>query len=287
MTAGLYGEVYTEEIRKEHKMPTLVNDKVSELIKEIKDFLVNGFGRDVQNSRELVQYYWKVSQLADKLLMLTLGKAGMKFPVDVETLAIKLGICIEEEGWSEFAFDKTMNKKIGQVVISQDIFDDTIKKTIITDKSVALSAKRYAIAHEVVHCIMHYDKMDYYEAYCVMPLCPVDMEEIVADIFAIFLLIPVRLFFPEFVDYIQNHTIEEGEPVTTEQWMRYLAERSQVSEYYVAYGYQQLRYVAYWIYQAWYDEENDEVRIDEEERNEIKEKTKDYFDERTAELLFQ
>lgn len=269
-------------------MPTLDNDEVNSLVDEIKRFLVKGFVQNVKNSRELVQYYWKASQLADELLLLTLGESGMKFPIDVERLAEKLNINIDEEGWSEFPFEKTMNKKIGQVIISRDVFNDTIRKTIITDKSVALSAKRYAIAHEIVHCIMHYDKKDYYEAYCIMPLCPVSMEEIVADIFAIFLLIPVRLFFDEFVSYIENQRREEEMPVTTEKWMKYLAERSLVSEYYVAYGYQQLRYVAYWIYQAWFDEEqNTEVRMDEEEREEIKEKTADYFDEKRAALLFQ
>lgn len=30
-----------------------------------------------------------------------------------------------------------------------------------------------------------------------------------------------------------------------------------ISEYYVAYGYQQLRYVAYWIYRAWNEEKNE------------------------------
>ena len=84
-------------------------------------------------------------------------------------------------------------------------------------------------------------------------MCPADIEEIVADIFAIFLLIPVRYFFVEFLEYVKCRMGEGKIPVTTESWIRYLAEISMIPDYYVAYGYQQLRYVAYWIYQAWND----------------------------------
>lgn len=173
-------------------------------------------------------------------------------------------------------------------MIDKDFFTDKKSTTIYLDEAAALSSKRYAIAHEIVHYLMHYDMSDYYEDYCIMPMCPKDIEEILADIFAIFLLIPVSLFFDEFQNYVIQRSEAEKTPVTTENWIKHLAERSLLSEYYVAYGYQQLRYVAYWIYQAWYaDEENEAIQIDEAEREKIKKETASYFTEELVELLFQ
>lgn len=259
-------------------------------MQEIKDFLYKGLKREVQDSKALIRYYWEASYKAEQLILTAVGKEGMRFPIDVEALAEALGVQVEEEDLNEFISRKSMNRKIGQIVIDQDDFSENrIKtKTIFTDKAAAPSSKRYAIAHEIVHFIMHYDKSEYYEDYCIMPMCPRDAEEIVADIFAIFLLIPVRLFFAEFRDYVQRQMTEERTPVTTESWIRYLAERSMLSEYYVAYGYQQLRYVAYWIYQAWKnDEKIEDIRMDEEERERIQKATEDYFNTDMANMLFQ
>lgn len=270
-------------------MPT-INNGLEVLMQEIKDFLYKGLSSEVQNSKALIRYYWEASNKAERLIMATVGEAGVRFPIDVEVIAEKLGIPVEEEDLNEFISRKSMNRKIGQIVIDQDDFSEnqTKTRTIFTDKAAAPSSKRYAIAHEIVHFIMHYDKAEYYEDYCIMPMCPRDAEEIVADIFAIFLLIPVRLFFVEFKDYVQRQMTEERTPVTTENWIRFLAERSMLSEYYVAYGYQQLRYVAYWIYQAWKDDEkNEAVKMDEEERERIQKATEDYFNDEIADLLFQ
>ena len=67
-----------------------------------------------------------------------------------------------------------------------------------------------------------------------------------------------------------------------------------ISEYYVAYGYQQLRYVAYWIYRAWNEEKNEaegekdiEVEMTPDEREKVQAETKDYYTEEMGELLFE
>ena len=64
-------------------------------------------------------------------------------------------------------------------------------------------------------------------------------------------MIPMRNFLQELYDYVKYRIKEQSIPISTEEWIKYLSEKTGVSEYYVANGYQYLRSVAYWIYQAW------------------------------------
>ena len=218
-------------------MPTIDMDgrreEVSELMRDIKIFLKKGFKGEIQEPLQLIKYYWEVSRRADQLIRLTLGENG-RLPVDIELLAEKLGARVVVEDLNEFAGWNSMNRRIGQVEIGDSFFTEKKMRTIFVDKKASLPSKRYAIAHEIAHYIMHYDDRDYYEDYFIMPMCPKELDEIVADIFAIFLLIPVRYFFVEFLEYVKRKMDEGGEPITTEQWIRYLAEKSMISDYYVA-----------------------------------------------------
>lgn len=260
--------------------------KLGLLMKEISEFLRTDLKYNLGYPEQSVKYYWEASKKAEQLILATLGEEGMKLPIDIFKLVQQLGVNIEPEDLNAYTNAGKFNRTIGQIIICEDIFTNKQSKTIYVDQSAAPSSKRYAIAHEIVHYIMHYDKNDYYEDYCIMPMCPKNIEEILADIFAVFLLIPVRLFFEEFRTYVLKRYLEDNVPVTTEAWIKYLGERSLLSEYYVAYGYQQLRYVGYWIYQAWYgDDEN--MNMTEAERKMIKAETGSYFDHEIAEFLFQ
>lgn len=266
-------------------MPTLDREGLDILLKEISEFL-----HDIARAEDYINYYWEISRRADALICQCLGNEGCQLPVDIVKLAEKMGIQIEEEDLSEFSRSLGMNKRIGEIDMREDIFSKKRICTIYVDENAAPSSKRYAIAHELVHYIMHYEKESFYNGYFIMPMCPARMEEIIADIFAIFLLVPVRSFFKEFSEYVRMRTENEKVPVTTEAWMQYLSERAVLSEYYVAYGYQQFRYVAYLIYQAWYDKDplfNNMPKMKEEVREQIKLETKDYFNDEIAELVFQ
>lgn len=282
-------------------MPTIDMDgsreEISELMRDIKKFLKKGFKREIQEPQPLIKYYWEVSRRADQLIRSALGEDG-RLPVDIELLAKKLGARVVVEDLNEFPGWKSMNRKIGQVEIGDSFFTDEKMRTIFVDKKASLPSKRYAIAHEIAHYIMHYNDRDYYEDYFIMPMCPKELDEIVADIFAIFLLIPVRYFFVEFLEYVKRKMDEGGEPITTEQWIRYLAEKSMISDYYVAYGYQQLRYVAYWIYQAWHGEDDKDIfnwnddtetreKMSDEDRKQVRRETEDYYTREMGAWLFE
>ena len=264
---------------------------ITVLLQEIKEFLKKDFQGEIQKPQPLIKYYWEVSRKADQLIRTILGEND-SFPVDVELLANMLGAQVEIEDLNEFSGLGNMNRIIGQIQIGTNFFTKGKMKTIFADKKAPFSSRRYAIAHELAHFIMHYDDSDYYEDYCIMPMCPADIEEIVADIFAIFLLIPVRYFFAEFLEYVKCKKEEGRIPVTTESWIRYLAEISMTPDYYVAYGYQQLRYVAYWIYQAWNDGSNlwgnggNQNVMSDEDKELVKKETKDYYTREMGELLF-
>lgn len=302
------------------KTPTLNAGNAEEILEKIKVFL-----EKLIHEHNLVQYYWEASQKAEELILNFLGDKEFRFPVDVEKLALKMGVRIEEDKLDEFSGEKDVNKRIGQIVMQEDFFQSRICATIYLEKSISPDAKRYAIAHELVHYIIHKNERNFYEDYCSMPLCPIKQEEIVVDIFATFLLIPVRLFFGEFYSYVQQRTQGDNVPIATEYWIHHLSERSLVPEYYVAYGYQQLRYVGYWIYRAWklvekidafpkvsdgrmdveigdedtemeisgeqpVEEKSDPEELSDDEKQEVREiweNTKDYFNEEIMELLFQ
>lgn len=296
------------------KIPTPSEEYVGGVLKEIKEFLDK-----LVHEKNLVQYYWEASKKAEELILCILGEENYHFPVDVERLARKLGIWVEEDRLDEFSGGNDVNKRIGQILMQEDVFTGERYATIYIEKNISPATKRYAIAHELVHYIIHREDRNFYEDYCLMPMCPIRIEEIVADIFATFLLIPVRLFFEEFHSYVRQRTQQDNVPIATESWIRHLSERSLVPEYYVAYGYQQLRYVGYLIYWAWnYAGEKDDAtevqgntqeeligqtsesvlenpegtKPDEEDperekAEEIKVGTKEYFKEDMMRLLFQ
>lgn len=248
-------------------MPTLNNDDTVEvLLKEIKEKL-----KDFSKTKNVVQYYWKAGVYTEKLLKYCLKEEEISLPVDIRKVAETLGIQIEEVNITEFSNEnvKRLNHKIAQLSVQKNFFTGEREAIIYADKFVPLSSKRYAIANEIVQYIFHEEDDEIYESYFVMPMCPVRMDELVTEIFAIFLLIPLRCFLDEFYEYVTYRNEGQKIPISTEEWIKYLSERAGVSEYYVAYGYQYLRSAAYWIYRAWEIEREENITMTEEKEKYI------------------
>lgn len=269
-------------------MPTLhMRPERKELIDEISRILKEEIG----NAGHIIKYCWKVGLFAEKLIISILGEEGCFFPVDIETLATELGIEIEERNLNEFQNEniRALNRKIGQLVIRKDSYTGQKSVTIYVDSMAPPSSRRYAIANEIVQYLLNYDAEKYYENYFIMPMCPMKMEEIAADIFSVFLLIPMRQFLVEFARYVKYRVSNQKIPITTEEWIRYLSERSVLSDYYVAYGYQYLRGIGYWVYQAKNADEKQiqKIKMSIEEKNEIIEWMSGYYTDECEEWLFQ
>lgn len=255
-------------------------DAISRILKE-----------ELGDAGHIIKYCWKVGMFAEKLIINVLGEENCTFPIDIEAIATELGIEIEETNLNEFQNEnaRVLNRKIAQLVIRKDSYTGLKSITIYVDNMAPPSSRRYAIANEIVQYLLNYDADKYYENYFIMPMCPVKMEEIAADIFSVFLLIPMRQFLVEFAKYVNYRVGNQKIPITTEEWIRYLSERSVLSDYYVAYGYQYLRGVGYWVYQAKNadEEQMKRIKMSMEEKNEIIEWVDGYYTEDCEKWLFQ
>ena len=242
-----------------------VNDLLLEISKNLKN---------ITNSKNVIAYYWKACLYAEKLLNYCFEDEKISLPVDIRKLAEKLDIHIEEMNIDDLSnknVDRS-NHKIAQLLVQNNIFTGEREVIICVDKHIPISSKRYATIYEIAQYILHKDEARIYENYCVVPMCPTKIDKLITDIFSIFLLIPMRNFLNELCEYIEYRNSEQKIPIGTEEWIRYLAERAGISEYYAAYGYQYLRGCAYWIYQAW-TVDNDtiaEIKMNKNEKREIK-----------------
>ena len=273
---------------------------------------------DRKKMKNSISYYCELGFQAEKLLKTVLGEDGCVMPVDIELLARKLGLQVKDKRLNPYleqvyyseneVFERggyaakvmtPINRRIGQLVIRNDVYTDSTEMIIYTDVAVPPSSKRYAIANEIAHFLVFKGEhlqddeenenkkfeSDTFESYFIMPMCPKQMEEVILDVFATFLLIPIEQFFREFSKFADNCRRIQDIPISTEEWIRYLSEKAILSDYYTACGYQSLRSVAYWIYQA-HEADDDEIKkigMTKTERKEIKKKT-EYFDEKLKEL---
>ena len=282
------------------------NEEFRDLVQSIAKTL-----SDRKKMKNSISYYCELGFQAEKLLKTVLGEDGCVMPVDIE-LQVKdkrLNPYLEQVYYSENeVFESSVyaakamtpiNRRIGQLVVREDVYTDSTEMIIYTDVAVPPSSKRYAIANEIAHFLVFKGEhpqddeenenkkfeSDTFESYFIMPMCPKQMQEVILDVFATFLLIPIEQFFREFSKFADSCRRIQDIPISTEEWIRYLSEKAILSDYYTACGYQSLRSVAYWIYQA-HEADDDEIKkigMTKTERKEIKKNT-EYFDEKLKEL---
>lgn len=265
------------------------NMGLDKLLDEISDFL-NG----EEYIGNIMHCYWKAGQYSEQLIKMVLGKEGCQLPIDIELLAKELGVEVKEadlnsyQDWEEEL--DIPNKRIGQLVLRKNSYTNEEEKIIYTERMVPLSSKRFAVAYELSHYLLHQKETEKerYENYFIMPMIPLNMEELMIDIFSVFLLIPISQFFEEFKKFVKYSRETQRVPVATEDWLRYLSEKAVLSEFYTACGYQYLRSVGYLIYLGHKGKLEDIKKIKVEGiQTEIQEKTKDFFDEEIIQLLYQ
>lgn len=170
-------------------------------------------------------------------------------PVDVEKIVKNLGIDvihqtlnIEEGIEGEYRY---IHKMVGTFFKVSDSIN-----CILLDVDSNSDETRYALSHELAHCLIHSSDRKFCSAYHVLPMLFKNMEEMIADIFAIFLLIPLPAFLNVFNEYISI----QSAPVKTADWLKYLSIVAHVPYENVAIGYQNIRYVFGVIYQIKHEE---------------------------------
>lgn len=178
--------------------------------------------------------YLELARLIEGLLEKIYENEGMELelPVDIRMVCQHLGISVVPK---VFTSDPNQFQKVlGHIMINRD------EKKILVNSKVGLKTQRYAIAHSVGRYLLLKGKTIYEHSYAI-PLMPDDLGEISADTVALFLLLPLNVFKKEFKRYLK---MIKNYPLDVDAWLQYLSDKSQMSMFNLAIGYQQLKQVA-------------------------------------------
>lgn len=232
------------------------NNKVEDLIKIMSDKL-ESITKSYMEYKGMIDYI-EMAECTSWLLDQVFGEGKYQLPIDIEKVVRYLEIEVAEINLNDDCDENLRrNRIVGELSIRPQIFSDGVAKRIYIDSETTLYTQRYALAHEMGHYLFNKNKMLFNDEYCTMPMLPKDAEELVADAFAVSLLIPIKVFIKEFVHYLEAERTHGNLPISTEDWLQYLSTSSRVSSHYVACGYQQLRCVAHWLFK--YKSDKDKV----------------------------
>lgn len=226
----------------------IINSEGNEILMNIAEIL-----QEVSKDEGIYPNYAKVCWGAMELLHRIWGNE-YRVPIDVVEIYQKINIevrMVDLNGFMGGADAEKVNRIIGKVSIRPDYFARNVKTTVYVDEEASPTDINYALAHELCHLILNYHESRYTDDYCIMPMLPKKVDELVADAFAIFLLLPFDRFLDTFVEYIDSAKASGDIPIETSAWLNYLSSVSAVPYYYVACGYQQIRHVAFLIYKIY------------------------------------
>ena len=176
-----------------------------------------------------------------------------QLPVNVKKNYKNWGVCIRTENLNSFmngADLRKVNQIIGKISIRPDFFSGENKITVYVEENESPAMVNYALAHELCHLIINYTKESnrYTDDYCTMPMLPKVADELIADAFAVFLLIPFDMFLSIFKSYVKEAKEKGNIPIRTKEWLNHLSAAVAVPYDYVACAYQQIRHIAYVMY---------------------------------------
>lgn len=189
----------------------------------------------VKEVENITEAYLNVAVAAEEVVKDTYKEAGIgrpSFPVDIELIAKWHGFDVRRENLN-MTGEKRYNHILGRILTK----DNQI--TIMVENSVSYKTQRYAIAHAIGRWIISSEYKIFESSYAI-PLIPQGLEEITADVVALFLLLPLEVFQKEFTEYLENC---KTYPLDVDEWLLYLSNKSQISLFNLSIGYQQLKQV--------------------------------------------
>lgn len=163
-------------------------------------------------------------------------------PVNLESICTSYGINIE---YLEFDDDNSNQSRIlGRLVLinyenegKQE--ESSRQTTIYIEKNSSYNVKRYTLAHELAHFLLHKKDSDlvYTDAQLSFPeIVNVEAEEIIADDIATVLLVPYNIFFKQVNDFKTKYQYENDFDI--DGFLMEFSQKMQVPFYIVAYAYQ-------------------------------------------------
>lgn len=185
--------------------------------------------------KETTELYLKLARYCTELIQNAYGEKKLEFPVNLELIADYVGIKIESDGLND-----ERNGEFSRI-LSRLIENDKGQIIIIVDNQVGAKTQRYATAHALARYLLRGDAAILEGTYAI-PLIPQSLDEIMADVVALFLLLPPELFKIEFKNYLVQ-MIENEKPIDVDVWLDYLSNKSMVSLFNLSIGYQQLKQV--------------------------------------------
>lgn len=123
--------------------------------------------------------------------------------------------------------------------------DSGIKWSIYVNDALGDLTKRYVIAHELAHYDLKNDDNALFTKYCIGSMMPKHPEELLCDIEASFLLMPIESVFELMDNYIKEH---KNTKVDSNRWLTFLGRSLGISDYYTLIFYQNIRYLAGFLY---------------------------------------
>ena len=163
-----------------------------------------------------------------------------------------------------------INQEIAQLRIEEEEGEERELKIIVDNtftrkqNGELSNLEKYAVAYELGKVIINkinkeeiddiydfnMDSMPYS-----LPKLPSRLENFKYEMCAIFLLLPLQLFFDEFERYLEE--IDE-QPILMDNWFQYLSNKTNIPKYQLINGYQYIKFSAYQYYQEKLLEENSE-----------------------------
>ena len=216
------------------------NKKTERLVRILGNALKN-----IAKDEELGLDYILICACALELLENLLGNE-YDFPIDVDKIAEALGVDVVYQPLNGEVGRRggRIHKVVGRNLKNVNPITGNKNSYILIDDESRYDEQRYALAHELTHYMINIEEKNYNSEYCVMPMLFKKMEEMVADVFGIFLLIPLPTFLKEFMVYLGDQSV----PVKTSEWLNYLSIVAEIPYEEVAIGYQNIRYVCGKLY---------------------------------------
>lgn len=156
----------------------------------------------------------------------------IEFPIEIELIASHLGMKIEKKSLNREE-PRSFSRILG-IITSQNG-----KAYVAIDNEVSYKTQRYTIANAIGRSLLNQKGTSLKCSYAI-PLIPQSLEEIAADSIALFLLMPMKTFKDEFLNYLNSCG---DRPLNVDAWLTHLGNKSQISQFNLAIGYQQMKQV--------------------------------------------
>lgn len=179
---------------------------------------------EIDNFSDII---YQISGKTKDLLNDVYSGEKIQLPISVDKVAEYLGVEIYTKNLN-LANPRKENQCIGELCGNE----------ISIEETVSWSLRRYTIAHEIGHYMIEGTNET---AQYALPLLASDSSELLADMYALFLLIPLENFLKEFKEYIDNI---QKYPIDITEWWETLSEKTEVPYHSIAGGYMYFRLAA-------------------------------------------